>query len=201
MARIWTPASSARATEQLVVPRSIPSVGFMLFDFDFRRGEDLDGHGRFHFGEVDAGGVPAFVAEGAALGLARGGDVTEEFDCGVVLGEGSGGFSFGVGALDAVDDGGEGNVAAEGLAGLLVEGTDGGTDLIVGIARDIFHEEIEEAGFALQEAENLEGSVAGLDDRDGGGFRFRFLFDRFDIAVSFGDFRREGAREEDPEER
>ena len=86
-------------------------------------------------------------------------------------------------------------------ASLLVKGSNGGTDLVVGIGRDIFHEEINEAGFALEQSEDLEGSVTGLNDRDRGGFGFRLLFYRFDIAVSFGEFRREGAGKQDPEER
>ena len=80
----------------------------------------MDGHGGLYFGQVDLGCVPAFVAEGAALGLALGRYVAEELERGVVFGEGAGGARFGVGALDAVDDRGEGDLATDGLTGLFV---------------------------------------------------------------------------------
>jgi len=52
----------------------------------------------------------------------------------------------------------------------------GCADLVIGIRADVFHEEIEDAGVALEHAEELERTVFGFDldfrrrGRDGRGF-------------------------------
>ena len=87
---------------------------------------------------------------------------------------GVGGRRFGEGAFDAIDHGLERDVAGEGIAALVVQLADGGADLVVGVGGDVFHEEVHQAGIALQDSEDLQGAVRGLGGRggrSGGGFR------------------------------
>ncbi len=163
-----------------------------LLDFHFGGGEDGRGLRGGERGEVDFHGAPAFVAEDAAGDFAVGGDVAEELD-----GGGVGGVELGEGAFDGVDDGGEFEVAEEGFAGLAVEIADGGADLIVGVGGDVFHKEVDEAGVALEDAEDLERAVGGGELGFGLGGWFGFFGD---VAEGLGDVGGECAGEQDGEE-
>ena len=46
---------------------------------------------------------------------------------------------------------------------LLVQTANGGADLIVGIAGDVFHQEVDKPGIALQDGEHLKSAIAGPD--------------------------------------
>ena len=72
------------------------------------------------------------------------------------------------GAFDAVDHRLERDIAGHGIAALVVQFADGGADLVVGIAGDVFHQEVDQAGIALQDAEKLQGAVGGADGGRGG---------------------------------
>ena len=66
-------------------------------------------------------------------------------------------------AFDAIDDRDERDMTAEAVAAIAVHAADGCADLIVGIGADVFHEEIDQARIALEDLQDLQGSVAGFD--------------------------------------
>ena len=81
-----------------------------------------------------------------------------------------------------------------------MQSPDGGADLIVGIGGYVFHKEIDEAGFALQDAKELQSAVGRFDLRDfGDGVRF-FDLRQFYVAEGLGYIGRKFAAEEDTEE-
>ena len=59
------------------------------------------------------------------------------------------------------------DVAGERVAGLVVQAADGGADLVVGVGGDVLHEEVDEAGVALQDGEDLQGAVGSFYERRG----------------------------------
>src|SRR2546423_11849304 len=94
----------------------------------------------------------------SAAGCAGGGDIAEELDDGGIARRG-----LGEGAFNAVDDGREGNIADEGIVRGGLHGADGGADLLVVVGGDVLHQEVDDAGVALQDAEDLQGPVGGFE--------------------------------------
>jgi hypothetical protein len=78
------------------------------------------------------------------------------------------------------------NVSFENLAGCLMDGTDSGSDLVIGVSGEIFHEEVDQTSVALQDAQELERSVGGLELEDGLGDRLRFIFDKTEFLSDVG---------------
>ncbi len=113
-----------------------------LFDFDFGGSEHGAGQGG---GQIDLGSLPAFVAQQTAGGFPVGGHVADQLDR--TLGDA---FGFGVGALDAVDDGLELQIAFERLLRLRLDIAHGRSDLFIRVGGDVFHQEIHQARVALQ---------------------------------------------------
>src|SRR6266851_5980200 len=95
-------AESMNASAELVVPRSMPMF-IDLFDLDFGGGKDRPGRGR---GQIDLVRFPSFVAQQAAGRFSAGRNVANELHRS--FGEARG---LGEGALDAVNDGLEAEVA------------------------------------------------------------------------------------------
>ena len=58
----------------------------------------------------------------------------------------------------------ERDVARDSVAALVVQFADGGADLVVGVAGDVLHQEVDQPRIALQDAEKLQGAVGGLGD-------------------------------------
>lgn len=101
------------------------------------------------------------MAQGGAGDLAVGRNVANELDA-VRIGR-FGWVQLLVGAFDAVDYGSEGDVAGKAGSAIVMDGADGGANLIVGISGDVLHEEIDPAGVALQDTEDLKCAVADVD--------------------------------------
>ena len=78
-------------------------------------------------------------------------------------------FGLGVGAFDAVDDRLELEIAFERLFGLRLDIAHGGSDLFVRVGGDVLHQEIHQAGVALQQRENLHSAIGGSGLRFGRG--------------------------------
>ena len=70
---------------------------------------------------------------------------------------------LGVGAFHAIDHRRQGHVAGQRLAALVVQAAHGRSHLVVGIGRDVFHDEVDQARIALQDGENLQRAVGGAD--------------------------------------
>ncbi len=104
------------------------------------------------------------MAEQAAGRFAADGNVTQEFHDGRVVG-----IELGGAALDAVDHGRQAQVTVQRIAALLVQVAHGGADLIVRVCADIFHQKIDQTRVALQNSQDLEGSVGGLGYASGRG--------------------------------
>ena len=79
-------------------------------------------------------------------------------------------------ALDPVDNRREVDVAGERFAALVMQAADCGADLVVGVCRDILHQEIDEPGIALEDGQDLQcavgrGSCHGNGSRPGAAAR------------------------------
>ena len=66
---------------------------------------------------------------------------------------------LGEGAFHAVDHRFQGDDAGQGVAALAVDVAHGRADLVVGERGDIFHQEVHQATFALQDPEDLQRAV------------------------------------------
>ena len=64
-------------------------------------------------------------------------------------------------SFHAVDHRGQAQITIQRIAALIVQVPNGGADLIVRISGDVLHQEIDQAGVALQDAKNLQRSVGG----------------------------------------
>lgn len=163
-----------------------------LFDLDFSGRDDGGVLLGVEGGEIHFDGAPALVAERSAFGLG-GRDVADEFD-----GGGVGGSGAGVSALDAIDDGLQAEIAGERIAGLVVEAAHGCADLVVVEGGDVFHEEVEEAGIALEDGEELQRvSWVGWWG-SGGGDGASGRWGESQVPLQFGG---QNAVEQDSEER
>src|ERR1039457_3037619 len=150
---------SAQAAPELVVPRSMPTTyraGLVgLLNFNFRGGDNGGVLLRRQARQVHLGGAPSLVPEGSA-GRRFGRNVAHEFHQVRVLPG-----RLGVRALHAVDDRGQRDVAGDGIAALIVKLAHRGADLVVGVGGDVLHQEVDQAGVTLQNAQNLERAVRG----------------------------------------
>lgn len=176
------------------MPRSIPIIIVKkLLDFQFSGGDDLQVLALRQLRKFDLGGFPTFVPQNAAWGFAIGRDVADELIGSAVAG------GFGVVAFDAIDHRFERDVSLESLAALTVDVADGGPDLVVRISGDIFHQKVDEAGVALQDREELQGSIGRLELRRCG-CRL-WSCDGLDIAAVAGDVFRYGTPTEQGKKR
>ncbi len=125
--------------------------------------------------QIDFGRAPAFVPQRAAGGRLGRHVADELHHVGIVRGR------LGEGAFHAIDHRLQGDVAGDGIAALVVQFAHGRADLVVGVAGDVFHQEVHQARIALQDAEHLQGAVGSLDGGRGGrgGGRSRFGRGRF----------------------
>jgi len=65
-------------------------------------------------------------------------------------------------------------MARERIAALIVQGANGGSDLIVRISGDVLHHEVDETRITLENSEDLNGAILRLGLRfDWGRFRSR----------------------------
>ena len=73
--------------------------------------------------------------------------------------------------LYPIDHRGESDITAHGLTALVVEFADGSADLIVGVIANVFHQKVDQARIALENAEKLEGAVRRRTRGGSGGRR------------------------------
>jgi hypothetical protein len=97
-------------------------------------------------------------------------------------------FGFCERALHAIDHGLETEITTEGLARLRLNIAYGSANLVVGIAADVLHQKVDQTRIALENSENLNGSVGGpsgglwRSGRSGG-----LYGDRLGVATSLSD--------------
>ena len=68
-------------------------------------------------------------------------------------------------AFHRIDHRLRGEMAHQNLAGFDVDVAGGRADLFIGVGRNVFHEEVQNARVALQNSEQLEGAIFRRDDR------------------------------------
>src|SRR5581483_8267591 len=178
------------ASAELVVPKSMPTFIYstsILFNFNLCGSDHVAGRERR---QLDLIGAPSFVTQRAAGGFAAGGNIADELH--------AVGVSFREGAFDAVDHGGELEITLHRLARVFLHVAHGGSDLLIGVGGNIFHQKIDQARVALKDGKNLDGSIGrtGLRFRRRGGAHRHHL----GIAERLRDVGRQIASEEDGEE-
>src|ERR1700761_3806348 len=107
---------------------------------------------------------------------------------------GFGRIEFLIGPFDTVDDGNQGDVTHEARLAVSMNAPHGGTNLVIGVRGDIFHEKVNPAGITLQDMQDLQCAVAYVDFR-----RFRGLYG-FGVAEMRRDVCRQCARKKNRKE-